>query len=79
MRQISLLLLAGLALAAQPRITAVGNGADFSAAVAPGSLASVFGTGLASSAASATAVPFPTALNGVSFRQACVTGDGPRS
>ena len=66
MRQISLLLLAALALAAQPRITAVGNGADFSAAVAPGSLGSIFGTGLAVSAASATAVPFPTALNGVS-------------
>lgn len=66
MRQISLLLLAALALAAQPRITAVGNGADFSAAVAPGSLASIFGTGLAASAASATAVPFPTSLGGVS-------------
>ncbi|MEO6038646.1 MAG: IPT/TIG domain-containing protein, partial [Saprospiraceae bacterium] len=65
MRQIPLLLLAGLALAAQPRITTVANSADFSSAVAPGSQGSIFGTGLAASVASVTAVPHPAALNGV--------------
>jgi uncharacterized protein (TIGR03437 family) len=61
-----LLLFAALAATAQPRVTAVGNGADFSAVIAPGSLASVFGTGLAAAAASAPVVPFPATLNGVS-------------
>ena len=65
------LLLGALALAAalsaQPRITAVGNGADFANVAAPGSLATVFGTGLAASTASAASLPFPTTLNGVSI------------
>jgi len=58
--------IAAIAATAQPRITSAVNGADFTAAVAPGSLATIFGTGLAASAGSASALPFPTTLNGAS-------------
>lgn len=51
---------------AQPRITAVAQGADFSATLAPGTLASVIGTGFAASAISASTVPLPTTLSNVS-------------
>lgn len=61
-----LLLFAALAAMAQPRVTAVANSADLSGAVAPGSLAVVLGTGLAAANASATTLPFPATLGGVS-------------
>ncbi len=47
-------------------VSGVSNAADFSPAVAPGSLASLFGISLASGTASATAVPVATTLNGTS-------------
>ena len=50
--------------AASVTVSGVSNGADFSTAVAPGSLASLFGTALASGIASAAAVPVATTLNG---------------
>ncbi len=52
--------------AAGQTITGVANAADFSPGVAPGSLASLFGTGLAATTASAAAVPVTTTLAGVS-------------
>ena len=54
------------AVVAQVNITGVSNGADFSATVAPGSLASVFGSGLAPATATLS-VPFPTSVSGVSI------------
>jgi uncharacterized protein (TIGR03437 family) len=50
------------------RVSAALNGASFatSQAVAPGSLISVFGVGLASSDAQASAIPLPSSLGGVS-------------
>jgi uncharacterized protein (TIGR03437 family) len=42
------------------------NAADFTAAVAPGMVVSVFGTNLASGTVSAAAVPLPTTLSGTS-------------
>ena len=46
-------------------VSGVSNAADFSPTVAPGSLASLFGTALAGGTASAAAVPVATTLNGV--------------
>ena len=53
---------------ALPRVTTAGivNGASFTTAVAPGGLVSIFGQGLASSTAAATAYPLPTAISGTS-------------
>ncbi len=51
---------------AQPKVTAVAQGADFSAILAPGMLASVIGTGFAPAAISASSVPLPTTLSNVS-------------
>jgi uncharacterized protein (TIGR03437 family) len=53
------------------------NGASFAAglAVAPGSLAAIFGTNLASSTTSAAAIPLPTAL-GQALGQTSVTFNG---
>lgn len=66
MRTPLLLLLFAATLAAQPRVTGVGNAADYAPVVAPGSLATVVGTGLAPATASAASLPLPTTLNGVS-------------
>jgi uncharacterized protein (TIGR03437 family) len=66
MRTPLLLLLFAATLAAQPRVTGVGNAADYAPAVAPGSLATVVGTGLAPATGSAASLPLPTTLNGVS-------------
>lgn len=66
MRTPLLLLLLAATLAAQPRVTGVGNAADYAPAVAPGSLATVVGTGLAPTTGSAASLPLPTTLNGVS-------------
>ncbi len=52
-------------LAAQPDIRAVTNGADFTFTVSPGSLATIFGTGLSSGIAYATSKPLPFTLNNV--------------
>lgn len=47
-------------------VTAVGNAANFQAPVAPGSLATVFGTDLATGTSAPSSLPFPTTFNGVS-------------
>lgn len=60
----STLLLAQLALA-QPRITAVVNGASFTPGVAPGSFASIFGENLAAATAAVSTTTWPTTLGGV--------------
>jgi uncharacterized protein (TIGR03437 family) len=66
------LLLSG-PVVAQPTITAVLNGASFDAGVAPGSIISIFGTGLASQTAQAANVPLPTSLGGTSV---AIRGNG---
>lgn len=50
---------------AQPQVAAVTNAADYTPVVAPGSLATIFGTGLAPSTASAISTPLPSTLNSV--------------
>ena len=53
--------------AAAPALTTVANGASFAAGtLAPGSLASVFGSSLSSATAYAAGFPLPTALNSAS-------------
>ena len=59
-------LLGAIGLWAQPKVTAVAQGADFSTTLAPGTLATVFGTGFAASPVSASAVPLSTSLGNVS-------------
>ena len=49
-----------------PAIAAIANGASFKQTYAPGMLLSVFGTNLASSTESASSVPLPDSLEGVS-------------
>ena len=51
---------------AQPTISAVLNGASYTAVVAPGCWVAVFGTNLATAAVSAQRVPLPLTLVGVS-------------
>ena len=51
---------------ASPTIAALVNAASFQAGYAPGEIVSVFGTGLAASAESASSVPLPDTLGGVS-------------
>lgn len=63
---IAILIGASPILEAQPRITAIGNAADYSTPLAPGSLATIIGTGLAASAAQPGALPFPVSFNNVS-------------
>ncbi len=64
---IILMLTLAPALSAQPSIAVVTNAADFSFILAPGELATIFGANLAVSQASATILPIPTTLNGVSI------------
>lgn len=64
-------LLAGLLafstpVVAQLTIFAVVNAASYDAGVAPGSIISIFGTGLASQTAQAASVPLPATLGGTS-------------
>ncbi len=62
----------------EPRITAVVNGASFGtgpAAVAPGSIIAIAGSGLAAQTAVASALPLPTALSGASV---AINGRGRR-
>jgi uncharacterized protein (TIGR03437 family) len=56
---------------AQPQVGAVTNAADYTPTLAPGSLATIFGSGMAPSIASATSTPLPASLNTVT-----VTVDG---
>ena len=48
-----------------PVVSGVANGADFSTTVAPGSLASLFGSSLAPGIAAPASLPIPTTLNGI--------------
>jgi uncharacterized protein (TIGR03437 family) len=50
---------------AQPFVSAVLNGASYSALLSPGCWAVIYGSGLAPSTATATSVPLPTNLGGV--------------
>ena len=54
-------------LCAQPAITVV-SAASYRAGVAPDSIASLFGTGLASATQGATSIPLPTTLAGATVR-----------
>lgn len=66
MRLGSLLLFVGIAASgvAQPTITAVTNAATFTGALAPGSLAAIFGSGLATGTAQYSSFPLPITLGG---------------
>jgi uncharacterized protein (TIGR03437 family) len=61
---LSIALIPCLACAAVPTIQSVNDSAAYGPRVAPGSLATLFGGGLASSTASAAAFPLPTNLSG---------------
>ena len=50
---------------AQPVVSAVLNGASYSAVVSPGCVVTIFGTGLAAAPATAQGVPLPNTLRGV--------------
>jgi uncharacterized protein (TIGR03437 family) len=73
MRSLTALAFAGLVFAsafpAQAVVTLSGvtNAADFSTAIAPASLATVFGSGFATAVASPAAIPWPATFNGVSI------------
>lgn len=62
--RLSLALIPSLAIAAVPVINSVTDSAAYGPRVAPGSLASLFGTGLASTTASASGFPLGTSLGG---------------
>lgn len=65
--QAAIALLFGISAAmAQPTVGGVTNAADYSFTVAPGSIATIFGSGFAASQAWATTLPLQTGLNGVS-------------
>lgn len=61
-----LLLAGGFEARAQSIIAAVTDAASFAPRVAPGGLATIFGTGLANSTAQASNLPLPTTLGGAS-------------
>ena len=65
-------LIPGLAMAAVPVVQGVVDSAGYGYRVAPGSLASLFGTGLASGTASATTFPLGTTLSGTTVSVAGV-------
>jgi uncharacterized protein (TIGR03437 family) len=52
-------------VAAMAQVSAVVNGASFAGAPSPGSLGAIFGSNLAGSSASATTVPLPYSLGGI--------------
>jgi uncharacterized protein (TIGR03437 family) len=54
----------GLAAQTHPNISAVSNAADYSSAVAPGSLATIFGADLANKEEGAASTPLPRILSG---------------
>ncbi len=51
--------------ASTPTITGIADGASFGHSYAPGEVLSIFGTGLSTSTQSATSIPLPTSLGGV--------------
>ncbi|HEV2689290.1 MAG TPA: IPT/TIG domain-containing protein [Bryobacteraceae bacterium] len=61
---IALLLVAAFDSKAQSIIAAVTDAASFAPRMAPGGLATIFGTGLATSTAQASSLPLPTTLGG---------------
>jgi uncharacterized protein (TIGR03437 family) len=61
------LLLPGFAIAAAPAIQSVTDSAVFGPRIAPGSLASVFGSGLATDTSQAGSFPLPTNLGGTTL------------
>src|SRR5579883_1366220 len=63
-RIIFLLWTAGVAARAQIAVTAVTDAASFGPRVSPGSLATIFGNGLAATTAQASGFPLPTKLGG---------------
>lgn len=63
---LSLVFLPCLAMAAAPVVQSVTDSAGYGPRVAPGSLASIFGTGFASATTSASGFPLPTAMAGTS-------------
>jgi uncharacterized protein (TIGR03437 family) len=67
-RFVIVLILAGTATAfgQSPSVGAVTNAADYSFTIAPGMIATIFGSGLAPSVGGASAIPLPTTLNGAS-------------
>ena len=68
-RTLAVLVLAGAlgcVASAQPAVSAVLNGASYSAVVSPGCWVAIFGGKLASTSLTAQAVPLPTTLGGVS-------------
>jgi uncharacterized protein (TIGR03437 family) len=64
--KLSIVLIPCLALASVPSVESVTDSAGYGPRVAPGSLATLFGTGLASATASASGFPLPTSLSGTS-------------
>jgi uncharacterized protein (TIGR03437 family) len=64
--KLGLALIPGLALAAVPVVQSVTDSAGYGPRVAPGSLASLFGSGLAGETASASGFPLPLSLAGAS-------------
>jgi len=65
-RRVALCLIAAAALfPGAPVVTNVLNGASYGGVLAPGTWAAIFGTGLATSAATATSVPLATTLGSV--------------
>src|SRR5947209_4556684 len=64
-----LVLASGLACVApaQPVVSAVLNAASYEALVSPGCLVTIFGSNLAPAPATASAVPLPSTLGGVSI------------
>lgn len=63
----SLFLACGSAIAQPPRSLAIINAAGGGSVIAPGSIASAFGRQVGASTVSATALPLPTTLGGVSL------------
>ena len=66
MHRLMFWLLTGLVMSAQtsPKVTGVLNGASFGTHLSPGTLASVFGSNLATATRSAESIPLPTDLLG---------------
>jgi uncharacterized protein (TIGR03437 family) len=63
---LTLVFLPCLAMAAAPAVQSVTDSAGYGPRVAPGSLASVFGTGFAGTTTTVTEFPLPTAISGTS-------------
>jgi len=66
MRVVLILVILAAVVGAQtlPSVAAVTNAADYSSSVSPGSLATIFGTGLANAVGQAASTPLPKSLSG---------------